>query len=560
MYNIFKSVYNGLKYLLIFNIVLLITACSNNGGYGNTEPSNLNAITSYSISSPRGPVSGVISGTHITVTMPYGTNVTALTATFATNGKFVTINGSLQTSGQTANNFTNPVRYTVTAANGTIQNYTVTVVIAPNTSKDIVAYSLNGNTGVITGTNIAVTVPFGTDVTALIATFSTSGESISIGSTIQTSTLTPNDFTNPVTYTVHAADGSTKDYIVTVTVASNSAKNIETFSLNGYAGVITGTNIAVTVPFGTDVTALIATFSTSGESVSIGSTIQTSTVTPNDFTNPVTYTVHAADRSTKNYIVTVTTQPPQWFSVGSAGFSAGSTNYSSIAFNLSNNQPYVAYRDNSQNSKVTVMAFNGISWENVGNAGFSAGQSDWVDLAFNPSTNQPYVVYSDAANSNKATVMKFDSAGNWITVGSSRFSTGVVSDISITFNHSNYQPYVVYVDRENSNKATVMTFNGTDWVNVGNAGFSAGSISTPSIVFNPSNNQPYVAYRDDINSNKATVMTFNGTNWVNVGNAGFSAGQSEYQCIAFDPSTNLPYVAYKDGANSNKVTVMKFPL
>lgn len=271
MYNIFKSVYNGLKYLLIFNIVLLITACSNNGSYGNTEPSNLNAITSYSISSPRGPVSGVISGTHITVTMPYGTNVTALTATFATNGKFVTINGSLQTSGQTANNFTNPVRYTVTAANGTIQNYTVTVVIAPNTSKDIVAYSLNGNTGVITGTNIAVTVPFGTDVTALIATFSTSGESVSIGSTIQTSTLTPNDFTNPVTYTVHAAD-----------------------------------------------------------------------------------------RSTKDYIVTVTTQPPQWFSVGSAGFSAGSTNYSSIAFNLSNNQPYVAYRDNSQNSKVTVMAFNGI--------------------------------------------------------------------------------------------------------------------------------------------------------------------------------------------------------
>ena len=149
----------------------------------------------------------------------------------------------------------------------------------------------------ITGTNIAVTVPFGTDVTALVATFTTTGASVSVGATPQVSGTTPNNFTSPVTYTVTAADASTKAYTVTVTVASNPAKDITAFSFTTPAavGVITGTNIAVTVPFGTDVTALVATFTTTGASVRVGATPQVSGTTPNNFTSPVTYTVTAAD-------------------------------------------------------------------------------------------------------------------------------------------------------------------------------------------------------------------------------------------------------------------------
>src|SRR5262249_11008995 len=50
-----------------------------------------------------------------------------------------------------------------------------------------------------------------------------------IGNTAQTSGATPNDFASPVTYTVTAADNSTKDYIVTVTIAPSSAKEINSF-------------------------------------------------------------------------------------------------------------------------------------------------------------------------------------------------------------------------------------------------------------------------------------------------------------------------------------------
>jgi hypothetical protein len=66
---------------------------------------------------------------------------------------------------------------------------------------------------------IAITEPYGTSVTSLIATFTSTGANVLIGSTAQTSGVTVNDFTNPVTYTVVAQDGSTADYKVTVTLS-----------------------------------------------------------------------------------------------------------------------------------------------------------------------------------------------------------------------------------------------------------------------------------------------------------------------------------------------------
>lgn len=72
------------------------------------------------------------------------------------------------------------------------------------------------------GNTIAVEVPIGTDVTALIATFTTSDFATVISSaTPQVSGTTANNFTSDVTYTVVAEDGiTTKDYVVTVTIAT----------------------------------------------------------------------------------------------------------------------------------------------------------------------------------------------------------------------------------------------------------------------------------------------------------------------------------------------------
>lgn len=66
---------------------------------------------------------------------------------------------------------------------------------------------------------ISVTVPYGTDITKLKASFTASAfTTVKIGSATQTSGTTENNFSSPVVYTVTATDGSTKTYTVTVNV------------------------------------------------------------------------------------------------------------------------------------------------------------------------------------------------------------------------------------------------------------------------------------------------------------------------------------------------------
>jgi hypothetical protein len=100
--------------------------------------------------------------------------------------------------------------------------------IGTDPNKDITSFWFKGDDnpsigydadGRIQGTEIAVNVPYNTNVSTLIASFKTSGASVKIGSTPQASGVTPNDFAHVVTYTVTAANTTTKDYTVRVSVA-----------------------------------------------------------------------------------------------------------------------------------------------------------------------------------------------------------------------------------------------------------------------------------------------------------------------------------------------------
>jgi hypothetical protein len=77
-------------------------------------------------------------------------------------------------------------------------------------------------TAVISGTGITATVPVGTDVTALIASFESVGGGAAVAGTTQVSGESANDFTDPVTYTAAASDGATTDYAVLVTDGSDA--------------------------------------------------------------------------------------------------------------------------------------------------------------------------------------------------------------------------------------------------------------------------------------------------------------------------------------------------
>ncbi|PLX10804.1 MAG: hypothetical protein C0594_04365, partial [Marinilabiliales bacterium] len=185
-----------------------------------------NDILTYDIPESTGPA--VIDDVNHKVDIEVGwdTDKTALTASF-TLSDFASaeVAGLTQESGVTVNDFTNPVTYDVIAENGDIQQWTVNVAnaAAPSSDADILTYSLAGqvNSNIDDANNeIFVEMPFGTDLTSLVADFTLSfGATAEIGGTPQVSTVTANDFSAAVVYTVTAEDGNTtQDWTVYVDV------------------------------------------------------------------------------------------------------------------------------------------------------------------------------------------------------------------------------------------------------------------------------------------------------------------------------------------------------
>ncbi len=86
------------------------------------------------------------SSSTISVSVLYGTDVTNLAAIFSVSDKAsVKVASTIQTSGNTTNNFSSPVIYVVTAEDGSTRNYTVTVTI--------------GEPAQITSANVTITAP-----------------------------------------------------------------------------------------------------------------------------------------------------------------------------------------------------------------------------------------------------------------------------------------------------------------------------------------------------------------------------------------------------------------
>src|SRR5262249_50387048 len=102
--------------------------------------------------------------------------------------------------------------YTVTAQDSSTKIYTVAVSVAPSASKDITSFSINGVTGLISGTSITLQMPVGTDASNLAPNIVQTDVSVSPASGVG------QNFSGPVQYPVPAADSPTKAYTVTVSV------------------------------------------------------------------------------------------------------------------------------------------------------------------------------------------------------------------------------------------------------------------------------------------------------------------------------------------------------
>ena len=233
----------------------------------------------------------------------------------------------------------------------------------------------------ITNNDIAITVPYGTDVTSLAPTYT-----LTPGALCDKASGSTQDFSGPVTYAAISSDYSiTNTYTVTVNVTPAAMNNdITSFSFGTLgAGNISGTNITLTVPFGTVVTSLAPTYT-----VSDFATGNPVSGTSRDFTTPQTYTVTAQDTSTQDYLVTVSIAPFVVYSTREDGYTiatfAGGSGTWTVPAGVSS-------------LEVLVVGGGGGAWNDSYQSGSGAGGMYYTDFyAVTPGSNMSIAVGAGA--------------------------------------------------------------------------------------------------------------------------------------------------------------------
>lgn len=243
----------------------------------------------------------------ITAFLPEGTNVSSLTPTVTITGESYTPTG--------AQNFTNPVKYTVKAQNGETKEYTVTIKFLSET--DIGSFKIGDIEGTINQDTkvITIVVPSSVDLTAVTPVITTvnAGATVTPAGPVDLS----NSWTSPVKFTV-TKDAQTKEYTVkarkksadtTITsfkISKDQFKYTEDLTNDIVATIDNNAKrINITYPYGNSTSALVTPVIT----LAAGATISPDpAVAPRDQVDRV-YTVTAEDGNTTDYTVKVAAGP-----------------------------------------------------------------------------------------------------------------------------------------------------------------------------------------------------------------------------------------------------------
>jgi hypothetical protein len=285
---------------------------------------NRTAFSKFGMKVPK--MDGIAIGSDIVFTMSDANDVTALKATWilASNLASVTVDGVVQKSGSTENDFTNPVLYTVLAGDGTSKTYTVTVNTIPASTETGLK-----ELGIVGDIPVTALIDEGTKEMKLYAKVGTDTSDIKVYAIPDDEAATVTALvggaekeikaagTNmglgalPTVFTVTAENGDTETW----DLYTRFEKAFTEFKFGGLVPEIIGDldsipgGVLLTVLEGTDLTNLVVDFTLSeaGGSVEVGSTVQTSGATANDFTSPVTYELILDDGAIFEYDVIVNT-------------------------------------------------------------------------------------------------------------------------------------------------------------------------------------------------------------------------------------------------------------
>ncbi|WP_316802951.1 hypothetical protein [Pedobacter nototheniae] len=437
--------------------------------------------------------------------------------------------------------------------------------------------------GVISDAEIVVNLPINVDVTNLKASFAVDNERtiVMVGSEVQESGISEQDFTTPVKYNVKAEDKSIKSYSVRV----DKQVSLKSFGFykednpalsTNYVGIIRGLAVQVSLPETVNLTTLVARFETSaGASMKVNTTLQESKKTLNDFTNPVTYTFTQASLPTPlDYTVSISILGRQWSLMGTDLTGLVTATGIKMAVNPINNFPYFIYQRSGKdesgvsiptdNKKIAVIGFSGSSWSNIGAVtGISEFRADVPGIAFS-SEGTPYIAYKDYLNGDqKATVQKYNGSA-WTVVGGSRFTPIKVDYLSLALSSTDVPTIAM---AKNGTDASGVPARG---LYVTNYGSSWNSITPPGgitifydQIIKGLDGKIYVGIMDrSTGVNKPSLYKYDNNAWVAVGPTSFTApdGLVGFQTVSVAVDKNgEAYLAFQVAPSSGRLNhVMKF--
>lgn len=231
----------------------------------------------------------------INLTLPLGTDLTALTPTLRHTAARATIGGLAEGNPV---DLSSPVKILL-SLDQYQEEYTLRTVTGDSSECDILSYSINGEKAIISGDKITLTLPYGTDLNGVEPELQISEDA--------KLTQKPDSlaFGKNLTYTVTAQNGDTRTYTVMLTETPISQENeLLSFSYGSMQAEINqdkGT-VKLQVPDGTKLEKLTPTVKVSDFASVYPESGQTVDFSGSD---PVIYTVTSQSGVTNKYRVTV---------------------------------------------------------------------------------------------------------------------------------------------------------------------------------------------------------------------------------------------------------------
>lgn len=248
-------------------------------------------------------------------------------------------------------------------------------------------------------------------------------------------------------------------------------------------------------------------------------------------------------------------------------FETGSTSYISATYDSNSQKIVIAYWDggNSNYGTAVVGSVSGTSISFGTPVVFESATTEFTSIAYDSSNNKVVIAYMDGGNSSYGTAIVGTVSGTSISFGSAvvfASSNTSGSGRSIVYDSSAQKVVIAYEDAGNSSYGTAVvgTVSGTSISFGSPVVFESAYAAYINAVYDVAAAKIVISYRDVGNSDNGTIIsgTVSGTSISFDTPLVFETGQTNWIGVAYDSTQKKVVVSYQDNGNSAYGTAVVF--